>query len=287
MNSGLTELQTSILMTLVHADLYGQPLTLDELQAGLFSPREVGFSELADALQHDPLLNALVRRKSGYYFLEGRQSLLDVRRHRELLTELHTARAALFLAACCGLPLVESVFLCFPGSPGTLADARINLFLVARPGFGWTASWLVWVLRHLMGLGRLVAVQQVTEAGRLDVAERDIFTAHRLATLRPIGNAASAPLKAANPWARDFFANAYAHAEAVGGPGREPWTWILAAGFWSPVERILEGLLDGTSVRPRPAESVRRVADLFDRAWSVWHSKAREMREFLIAGTAR
>lgn len=295
----LTELETSLLMTLTYADLFEYPMTLEELHEGLFSPREVSLTEVAAALHETPRLAALVRRKDGYYFLEGHSDRVETRRRREIVHQCLMGRAALYVSALAGLPCVDSVHVSGGNALGAPADRDVDLFIVAKPGFTWTTFLASWVLKHALGLRGLICVNYVADREHTSLPEQDLFTAHQIITLRsPVVGRGSAGVKAANPWAREFFANAYAQVQAGAAPRPASRLEALFAGFASPLERILEGLftlkwtlegrfpaagmrLDPWRVKAHHADHLSETITRFDRAWRRQMEKADAMAEYL------
>ena len=262
-DTSLTELETSILMTLTCADALDQPRTLAELHAGLFTPREVTIEEVADALDASPILPKLVQRRGDYWSLEGRSALIPERLRREV--RMRAALAARMLPTACllALPIVETAY---------VSDIGAELTVVAKPGFAWT----VWWAARLLAL----PVRRVLERDRQELKECDVFTARGLVSVRPLlsGHDTEA-LRAANGWAREFCANAFSGDLRPAPPATR--MERLLAGFMSPFERILEGLA-GRAYGSFSAESAEMTAE-FDVAWRRQLAKASAMADYLKA----
>lgn len=259
--TSLTELETSILMTLTLADTLDQPLTIEELHAGLFTPRAVSLEEVADALETSPLLPALVQRRGDYWHLEGRSAIVPGRNRREAREHAMAAARMLPTATLIALPIVEAVH---------VSDTGAELTVVAKPGFAWAAWWAAKLLD--------LPVRRVLERDRQQLPERDVFTARAIAAARPLlPGHDTGPLRAANEWAREFCANAFS-GELRPAPAAT-WPERILAGFMSPVERILEGLA-GRAFAAFSAEAAEMTAE-FDVAWRHQLAKASAMADYL------
>ncbi len=150
-------LQRSIKSTLAYFDLSEFPLTKEELFVFLWEAPPVNYAEFLEFLQTDSFANGNFETQHGYYFLPGRQELVETRRHRLIISEkkLKIARRAVRIIR--SVPFLRAVFVCNTvGSEQAKEDSDIDFFIV-------TAKNRIWVTRlfvtFLLGLFRLRRVK--------------------------------------------------------------------------------------------------------------------------------
>jgi len=290
------EIEEAILKTLTYADLFEHPLTLEELHENLMTPEPVGLDALSRALNTGSVLPTMVARAGGYYWLRGREKRVQMRRLRQAKGALLLERAALFVAVFSNLPWVEAVYLSGGSASGAPSDQDVDLFIVSKPGLVWTTFLSAWILKRMLRVRELVCANYVIDRERLALSEHDLFTAHQLLMLRcPFTASAAGPPRAANPWIREFFANAALKTA----PDSHPATFLesLTKVLMAPAERIIEGLFTmkwtcegrlpnpGVSLEPWrvKAHFVDHLADTmarFDRAWRLQLEQAILMGRF-------
>ncbi|OGH92800.1 MAG: hypothetical protein A2534_02200 [Candidatus Magasanikbacteria bacterium RIFOXYD2_FULL_39_9] len=150
-------LRQSILSTLAYFDLSQFPLTKEELFVFLWEPPTVNYADFLELLQTDSFVNGNFETKNGYYFLPGRQELVEIRRRRLIISEkkLKIARRALRIIR--SVPFLKAVFVCNTvASEQASIDSDIDFFIV-------TAKNRIWITRlfvtFLLGLFRLRRVK--------------------------------------------------------------------------------------------------------------------------------
>ncbi len=127
--------------TIAYFDQFDFPLTKEELERWKF-----GFSDL-DKMDINSDLE--VNLDQGFYFLKGREEIIDIRKQRYIIADKKFTRALKFARLFRMLPSVCMIAIC-----NTLAfsNARetsdIDFFIVTKPGSIWlTRFWLQFFLR--------------------------------------------------------------------------------------------------------------------------------------------
>lgn len=145
-------LHRSLLATLVYFDMFDYPLTLPELQQCRY--------RLGSDKGTAPLLSVIsavgsggICSRDGFYFLEGRDDIVDTRKRRFRLAEAKfrkARRAAKFMRL---LPTVRMVAVC-----NSLAISNadrgsdIDMAVVVRPGYIWITRLMIVGALALLGL---------------------------------------------------------------------------------------------------------------------------------------
>lgn len=212
-------LRRSLAATLAYFDLFEHPLTLSELLRYRYrlpdEPAGRAWSA-ADALAAlgDPAFGT----RDGYWFLAGRDAIVDVRERRFRLSGAKFARARRVARFLRLLPSVRLVAVC-----NSLAIANadegsdIDLFVVARPGTLWTTRFVVVAALAALGLrpdekshaDKVCMSFFVSEAAqdlsRCALPADDTYLRYWTATLVPLYDAGGAyeRFMAANGWIRD------------------------------------------------------------------------------------
>ena len=196
------DIQDAILKTLAYFDVAGYPLTQLELWRWLYLPGFTGCSlaQLVAALR-GPGLSEKIDHSSGYYFLKGRQEIVERRFQRYILAKRKYAialRSARWLPA---LPFIEMVAVCNTlAYSNTAAQSDIDIFIVVRRGRLWLTRLVVTLLMTMLGVrrhGRHVAnrlcLSFYVADNHLDLRDialpdQDPYLLYWLATLAPVYN---------------------------------------------------------------------------------------------------
>ncbi len=237
MNADNPNLRRSVLAALAYFDVFDFPLTLVEIARFLprSSPAEKELPALTDIRK--TLRRCPVGEREGYFFLAGRDAIVDRRREKYLLAAGKYRKARLLAACLRLLPSVRLVAVC-----NSLAiynaerDSDIDFFVVTRPGAVWFTRLVTTGAVSLFGLRPDARTQRdryclsffVTEnaldLSSLALPSGDTYLRYWLATLQPLYDAGGVMdrLMAANAWlARDLPAYAPATRSAAP-PDRRP-----------------------------------------------------------------
>lgn len=208
----VTSLGHAILRTLAYSDLFDYPLTVEEVwryQAGT----EFTLPEIADALASDLLLEHHISTDGRFYCLRGREVVLATRTARAKASLPVWRRARAYGRIVSRLPFVRMVAVTGALAMNNLGDDLPDIdFLVV------TEAGRVWICRRfIVGLVRLARVagddlcpNYILADSRLELDQRDLFTAHELAQMVPLaGPRVYREMLARNSWARDYLPVAF------------------------------------------------------------------------------
>lgn len=198
-------LENVILQTLIYSDIFDYPLTIDELHRFLVVP-----SSLSDVEQCLVLIKG-VSLKDGYYYLEGRSEIVELRKSRAAASRKVFERAMFYGRILGALPFVRMVAL-----TGSLAMLNLS----KNPDMDFmlvTAHRRVWTARAFAILfGKITRLFGDTICPNLIISERalewplhDLYSARELCQMIPIsGYDLYLRLFAANAWTRSLLPNA-------------------------------------------------------------------------------
>jgi hypothetical protein len=232
--SAAMDVAPSILRTLAYSDLFDYPLTVEEIwryQAG----SDFSATLVAEALSCDPDLRARLSEDRGYFCLRGREVIFPTRKQRTEASRPVWRRARTYGRILARLPFVRMVAVTGALAMDNLGDRPDIDFLIV------TEARRVWVCRRLIvGLVRLARLagddlcpNYIIADTKLDIDQRDLFTAHELAQMVPLtgGQLYNAMLEC-NNWARTYLPVAF----------REPLS-LREAPARGPVKRVVERIL--------------------------------------------
>lgn len=190
----VNNIEKSILKTLIYSDIFGYPLTLTQVYRFLESKTPVSKSTIKINL-NQALKLGWIEKNGNYYFLSGRNKIVQTRseREKESIRKLKIARrAAKFLRLIPSAKLI--------GVSGSLASKNckktddIDLFIIASANTLWLTRFLVNVFLSTFGLKRTrqeylgmdkVCPNMFIEEGalKLSINRRNIFVAREISQL--------------------------------------------------------------------------------------------------------
>ncbi len=246
-------LQLSLKKTLAYFDLANFPLTKEELYNFLWEPPQVSYAEFLLSLRdytfgegeaiplfgsanngiaassqkigtprNDTVKSFMMTEQNGYYFLSGREELVETRRCRLLISEnkLKIARRAARIVR--SVPFLKAIFVCNTvGAEQATEDSDIDFFIVTEKNRIWIAR--LWVT-FLLGLFRLRRVNNriknkiclsfyVTadslNLANLRVVDDDIHFAYWINQMLPLYDPENyyAKFLQANSWTKKYLPN--------------------------------------------------------------------------------
>ena len=205
----------AVLKTIVYADLFDYPLTMEEIHQNLFGFR-ASRTMVAATLKTQELTD-LITFEQGYYMLKGRSHLYEERLNKteeaQRLFEQHR-KLLYWLCAC---PFVRMMSL-----SGALAfknckeDSDIDLFLVIDKKRLWTIYAFLAVTAKLIGKRELLCLNYIIGRSDTHIKDQDIFNAHQIANLRPMyGWTHYRKFTATNGWVMGYLPQWNGHAEGT------------------------------------------------------------------------
>lgn len=201
-----SSLERAILEALAYSDIFDQPLRLEELHRYL--PVRASLDELSPALT---TLNGWTGSKEGFYFLAGREVIVEIRREREARSRRllpHALRHGRILGR---LPFVRMAAL--TGSLAVLnisRNADFDYMLVTMPGRVWIArAFALLFNRFTQILGHTLCPNLIVAETALEWDQHDLYSARELHQMIPItGLDVYQKLMQANAWTSNFLPNA-------------------------------------------------------------------------------
>lgn len=213
----MTKINEAILRTLIYADLFDYPLTVEETWRFLLikksSKEEIkkAYRDLRPTKEYD-----------GFYFLKGREKIVGLRKKRQKWSQKKLKIAEKTAKSLKLIPWVKMI-----GITGGLAilnsdkNDDIDLLIVSAPKRLWLTRFLVTFLVSLAGKRRQPGETQVKdkiclnmfldeEHLRVPKKEQDLFSAHEICQMRPLydKDKTSARFFRENQWAKKYLPNA-------------------------------------------------------------------------------
>jgi glycosyltransferase involved in cell wall biosynthesis len=198
----------SILATVVYADLFDAPISVEEVARTCLGAR-LSPADVRDRVSATPLCDLLTLDGAGMLTLRGREPLValrddGIRRTAELLERHQTVMGAL-----ASLPFVRMLAL----SGGTAhKNARggddIDLFVVATAGRAYTAYTMLFLASTLTRRRGILCPNYLVDENHLRIAyHHDLFTAHQAISLVPIAglDTFDAFVRANEAWVRAIY----------------------------------------------------------------------------------
>lgn len=212
----MNALSKAILKTLCYADVFDYPLTADELGKYLINGGTTSVLALSKALKRRLNLS-----KNGYFFLEGRSGLIEIRKKRErwVKEKMKIAkRIAWWLKL---IPIIKMVAVTGAlAMNNTKEEDDIDFLIVASSGWLWTTRLLATILVELVSNRRRpgdkefknkICLNMFLDEDHLTVPEneRDLFSAHEVAQMKALWTRGEMYEKFmwANRWVRKHLPN--------------------------------------------------------------------------------
>jgi len=237
-------LESAILKAVVYASLFDYPLTAGQVAAALVGARATD-REVLRAFRASAWLRGRVDYREGYFFLPGREGLIERRRLREAASRLLLERHRRVLRLIGLVPCTRLVAL--SGSVAHLnadPDGDIDLFIVTRGRRAWFVTLAIVALTRLAGCRRTFCANYVISDEALAVDQPDLFSANQIAYLRPIADDGTfARFVEANAFVRRFYPGFTPSAPLAGfAPGRlgRALKRAVEAALWPGPGRALE-----------------------------------------------
>ncbi len=152
----LSNLEKAIISTIIYFDIFNYPLTSVEVYKYLLCPTgkkiDASFLEIKRILETSPLLKKRIQTKQGFYFLNGRETIISRRKQRYLIAEKKLLRAKKFIRMISKLPFIQTICICNSLSySNSREDSDIDLAIVCQPNTLWLTRFLAVSLMELLG----------------------------------------------------------------------------------------------------------------------------------------
>lgn len=215
----VSDCRKAILQTIVYSDIFAYPLTRDELWHFLKTKQPARKKDFVQALHH---LTPTILDKNGYYFLRGRDAILNQRASRE-----KSSKPKLIIASRIAKKLSFIPTISFIGISGSLAlsqasaDDDIDLFIIVNAHTVWVSRLFILSLLALSGVRRKRMARETAnkictnmildeQALQFSPSRHDTYTAHEIVQLKPLFNRNGCYQRflSANNWVKNFMPNA-------------------------------------------------------------------------------
>jgi hypothetical protein len=250
--------ESAILRTVLYADIFDYPLTIEELRQYLIGRTATSSQEIERLLASSQRLQALLCQQEGYVVLRTRTELIERRLQRQAQAASLLDSAQRYGRWFARLPFVRmvaitgAVAMANPSRP----DDDIDYMLIVEPGRVWlTRALAIGVVRLARLRGVELCPNYVLAADQLPQTRTDLYVAHELAQMLPVyGYDVYCQLLAANRWAWQILPNS----------GAQPLSSVeTQPRIKHMIERLLSGrlgkLLDTLEYRRRSARFRQRA----------------------------
>ncbi len=238
-------LDRAVLRTVLYGDVFGFPMTAEEIHHFLIADLPATLADVRRALETSPGLQKVLVQVEGYFACSGRAELAALRAHRERASQHLLSPAQHYGRWLARIPFVRMV-----GVTGALAMRNaatphddIDYMLVTAPGRVWLArAFAILCVRAGRARGVTLCPNFVVAETALAQPRQDLYIAHEIAQVLPLyGEAHYHRLREHNPWVPGLLPNASAPFHPQ--PQYQPcgaWRALKAAGEW-----VLGGPLGG------------------------------------------
>jgi hypothetical protein len=210
-DNALSPLEWAILQTVVYADIFDYPLTLDEVHRYLIG---IGFSNhmVEHALFDGRLVPELLAYHQNHFTLHGREQIIQTRQHRAVIAGQLWPKAIHYGRLIGSLPFVRMVAV-----TGALAmnnveiNGDMDFMVVTEPGRLWLCRAMVILLVRMATIrGDQICPNLFLSENLLVYSQRDLYTAHEMVQMVPLsGFEVHQRMMLLNFWTHDFLPNAY------------------------------------------------------------------------------
>ena len=247
--SSRSQLEQSVLLTVLYADLFDYPLTIHELYDRLIdtAPSRAEFCQAVDNLT-----GIALERSPGFVTWTGRRELIGRRRRREERSEGHWRDARRYAAWLRLIPFVRMVAV-----SGSLAldnnssDGDIDLFCIVERRRLWLVRIVLVVLSRLTRLlpnlfPRYLCPNYLLTLDALELEEQNLFTAYESIQAVPIwGQRVYQRFLRTNAWIKEYLPHAWHGLPDGTAPKRQKpllirsCEWLLGGAAGDVLDRIV------------------------------------------------
>ena len=208
-------LQYAIQTTLAYHDIFGYPLTVEEIHRYLIK-KSANTNRIEETLGH-LLEKKLVGKINKYYFLKGRSKIVSIRIKRKDYSKAKMRKAKLFGVL---LKIIPSVKLAAISGALSMDNSRknddIDLVIITSKNLLWSTRFLANLF--LLLFKRDPAGQKISDRAclnmfldesALSISDRNIYTAHEICQMRVLWDREGTYRKflRANSWIKDYLSN--------------------------------------------------------------------------------
>jgi len=215
----LSDLEKSILSTLVYYDVLNQPLVNWEVfkylnKKGDF---EVDLNKVLDVLENSSELSKYINQKNGLYFLKNREKIVKQRIQRQIIADKKWKKAKRVIRFLQTIPYIRMVAV--SGSlamNNTKEESDIDLLIIVKSGRIWTCRIFTTLFFQSIGQrrhgqltkNRFCLNHYITDKS-LKIPHKSLYNAQTYAHLVPVWQKRGLYRKfqKANAWIKEYLVN--------------------------------------------------------------------------------
>ena len=146
-------LKQAVLTTMAFFDIFNRPLKLKEIEEYLFrtAASEVDVAIMLKRLQNE----GLIQEKNGYWFLKGKEKIINIRRNRNQISKRKIKRALYYARFLKLIPFIKSISIANSLSfHNAKKSSDIDLFIITSKNRLWITRTLTTFLLKSLGVKR-------------------------------------------------------------------------------------------------------------------------------------
>ncbi len=222
----LNYIEFFILNTIIYFDLFDYPPTGLEIYEYLYSGGMQGGSfslaEIEDCLKNSEILQQTAAAERGFYFLRGREDIINTRLERYNIAAQKYKLALRTIKLFKFLPFIKMVSVCNSLSYNNAKEeSDIDLFVITAAGRIWLTRLAMIIIITVLGLRppkskvkdkiclSFFITDENMDLSGIKIAKDDIYLDFWLATLQPVYQRENCYAKflEANSWLKKYFPN--------------------------------------------------------------------------------
>lgn len=224
----MNELQAAILRTIIFFDIFDYPLTLLEIWKWLniTNGSPMAHQWLTDILEALNQMPDKIKTKNGFYFLAGRESIIEERLRRYGYAETKYRRAITFIKIFRFIPFIKMIAVCNNlAYSNSSSKGDLDLFIIVQKNRLWLTRLLVVGFLKIFGLRPTLAKKQDTldatfflsednlNLELVKIGQEDIYLTYWVDQLVPIYDAVNTYQKfqATNQWIKKTLPNSFGY----------------------------------------------------------------------------
>lgn len=198
-------LRNSILATVIYYDIFDYPLTLFEVYKYMINPArlvridkgigDVGLSEVIEELDR-LIASKIISSKNGFYFLNSRSELYDLRIERQKVADQKWKKFLKFVRYLALTPYLKGIF-----ASGSMAinntdeKSDFDVLIIAKSGRLYICRFFLWAISSLIGARRKkyekvapdkLCFNHYIVDDNLYIPHESIFNAQTYVNLKPV-----------------------------------------------------------------------------------------------------
>ncbi len=258
--------QKSILQTLAFFDIFEQPLTKEELFRCLFTTdfKFTDYTDFLAQLERQTSLPGVAEQSQGFYFLPGRESIVETRQRRVKIIEEKMKIAVRGVKKLRWVPFARAVFICNTVAMASAGEAGdIDVLIIVKKGRIWLARLSATLILSLFRLRRTktkiknrICLSFYITDDNLNLEKiaikDDVYLMYWVDSLIPVYDPANLhqSILQANKWVKKYLPNGLQPYETDG-------TWNVGR----PARNALQACMAGGGT------SARFFKNLFEKMW--------------------